>query len=71
MVLERPPAGKEAAVVAGKTGGMYHRAKGRPRTGSSTTSRAGGLGWGLLGCTLRKLSGANGSYLLNAGLFKG
>lgn len=30
VVLARPPAGKEAAAWAGKMGGMYHWAKGRP-----------------------------------------
>lgn len=29
MALARPPAGKEAAAGAEKTGGMYHRLKGR------------------------------------------
>lgn len=39
MALARPPAGKEAVVGAGNTGGMYHWAKGRPVTGSSTLSQ--------------------------------
>lgn len=34
----------------------------------STPSWARGLGQGLPGCTLQKLTGANGRYLLNAGL---
>ena len=60
VALARQLAGKEAAVVAGKTGGMYHGVKGRRKTGSSSTSRARGLERGLLDYTLQKLSGANG-----------
>lgn len=45
--LAKQPAGKRAAVGAGKTGGMYHRVKGRRKTGSySTPAPAGQEGWG-------------------------
>ena len=47
MELAKQPAGKRAAVGAGKTGGMYHRVKGRRKTGSySTPAPAGQEGWG-------------------------
>lgn len=61
MALARPPAGKEAAAGAGKTRGMYHWAKGRPKPGERAGPESSGFYY-------PEVTWSNGRHRLNGGL---